>query len=249
MNEQTGKRRNTATTTAAAFNPNSRNVRNGPASFLADALFRRRQQSQQARQCVVVDDELRLQIVTRDNVANRSERRRLHGRTGVEQQFDEPTTDSSFNDGLNLFVGTVREIRKRPTSVRQHFLVRTENELRQSRETGAHQFKIGLGLAAAKIRQSPGGVAEHTDLAILVELVQQRVHCAGLQDKITAGRRISGDVPEGPDSLFADIVVGTHEQSDKNGHGADFHDDFGVLGSAGCDICERPGGFESEIGF
>ena len=70
-------------------------------------------------------------VITRDNVSNSTERGSLHGRRRVQQQFDQSTTDPGFNNRLNLFVGTVRQVRKCPTGIGKDFFVGTKNKLGQ----------------------------------------------------------------------------------------------------------------------
>lgn len=223
-------------------------VANRPARLLANALFRAAQQGEQARQGVVVDDKLRLQVVARDDVADRAERRRLHGRRRVEQQLDQAPADAGLDDDLDLLVGAVREVAQRPARVREDFLVGRKDELRERRQSRRDHGEIGLRLAAAKVGQRPRGVAEHGELGILVQLVEQRVHRPGLQDEVAAGRGIAGDVPQRPHGLLAHVVVGAHEESHEDRDGAHFHDDLGVLRRARRDVGQAPRRLELQRG-
>ena len=82
-----------------------------------------------------------------DDISDGAESRRLDGRGRIQRQFDEATTDSALNDGLNLFVGAVRQVAQGPTGVGQDFLVGAVNERRQSGKGRLDEFKVGLWFA------------------------------------------------------------------------------------------------------
>jgi hypothetical protein len=126
-------------------------VTDRPASFLANTLLWTAEKREQTGERVVVDDELRLQVVARDNVAHGSKRRRLDRWTRIEQQLHQATADTGFNDGLNLLVRTVRQVTQSPTCVREDFFVGTKDKLCECWQGRADQFKVWLGFATAKV--------------------------------------------------------------------------------------------------
>jgi hypothetical protein len=77
-----------------------------------------------------------LNVIARDDVTDGPEGGRLYGSRGVHQQLNEPTRDASFDDGLDLIVGTVREVRDGPAGIDQHLVVEREDELGKDRQGG-----------------------------------------------------------------------------------------------------------------
>lgn len=189
-----------------------------------------------------------LEIVSGDDVSHRAKRRSLHRGRRIEKQFHETTAHSRLDDGLDLLVGPVREVAERPTRVGEDFLVGAEDELGQGGQTGLDHVEIRLGLPAAEVAEGPSGIPQHGQFAPLVKLLEERLHRPGLQDQVATGGGISRDVPEGPDGLLADVVVGREEEANEDGDGSHFHDHLGVLAGAGGDVGERPGRFELQGG-
>ena len=66
---------------------------------------------------------------------------------------------------------------------------------------GPNLLKVGLGLAAAEVGHGPGGVAQHRDLRVLLELLHEGREGAVVEDEVAAGGGVASDVAEGPDSL------------------------------------------------
>mmetsp|Transcript_5742 Transcript_5742/g.11447 ORF Transcript_5742/g.11447 Transcript_5742/m.11447 type:complete len:512 (-) Transcript_5742:106-1641(-) len=220
------------------------NVGNRPACFLANTLLGTGKKGQQARQGIVVDDKLRLQIVTSDNVPHGPQGRRLDGRRGVQQEFDQATADTGFNDGLDFVIGSVTEIGQGPAGIRQDFFVGREDELSQGWEGDAYHFKVGLRFATAKVGKSPRRVPKHGKFAVLLQLMQEWGHGTGLQHQITAGRRVTGNVSQGPDGLFADVVVGARQETDKNRDGTNFNDNLGMFRGSTGNVGQSPSRLE-----
>ncbi|EJK52945.1 hypothetical protein THAOC_27715 [Thalassiosira oceanica] len=225
-----------------------RDVADGPARLLPDALLGARQQGQEAGQGVVVNDELRLEVVTRDDVPDRPERGRLHGRARVEEQLDEATAHARLDDRLDLLVGPVAQVGQGPARVRQDLLVGAEDELAQRLEGLLDQSEVRLGLPAAEVRERPSRVPQHTELGTLVELLQQGREGAGLQDQVAARRAVPGDVAQGPHGLLPHVVVGAQQEPDEDGHGAHLHDHLRVLARSAGDVGEGPRRLELQRG-
>ncbi len=223
-------------------------VGDGPAGLLANALFGVGEEGEEAGEGVVVDDELGLEVGAGDDVADGAEGGGLHGRGGVHEELDEAAADAGLDDGLDLLVGSVGEVGQRPAGVGEDLLVLLVDELGEGRQGGAHAVEVRLGLAAAKVGQGPGGVAQHGHFGLALELHEQRLHGARVEHQVAAGRGVAGDVAQGPHGLLPHVVVGAHEESDEGGHGAVLDDHLGVLGRPGCDVGEGPGGLELQRG-
>ena len=219
-------------------------VGDGPACLLANTLLGGGEEGEEAGEGIVVDDELCLEVITRHDVANGTEGRSLDSRRRVEQELDEAAADASLDDGLDLLVGAVRKIRQGPACVGEDLLVGTEDELCEGGQTGLDHIEVGLGLATAEVGQGPGGIAKHGQFGVLVKLLKEGLHGPGLKDEVTAGRAVTGDVAEGPNGLFPNVVVGRHEKTDEDGDSTDLNDDLGMIGRAGCNVGKGPGGLE-----
>ena len=72
------------------------------------------------------------------------------------------------------------------------------DELSQGGQRGANVFEAGLGLSPAKVRQGPGGIAEHRQLRPFRQLLKEGPHRALLEDEVAADRRVAGDVAQRP---------------------------------------------------
>ena len=157
-------------------------VRDGPAGLLAYALLGTGEEGEEAGEGVVVDDELRLEVVAGDDVPHSPERGRLDGGGGVQQQLNEAAAHPRLDDRLYLLVGAVAQVRKCPAGIGEDLLVGAEDELAQRGEGVPHEVEVRLGLPAAEVAERPGGVAEHAELAPLVELLEEGLHGPCLQD-------------------------------------------------------------------
>lgn len=112
-----------------------------------------------------------------------------------------------------------------------------------------YSVPVGLGgLSTAEVAQSPGGVAEHAELAAVTKEGDQRLEGAALQDKVSALRAVTSNVTEGPDSLLADIGLGALEQLDKDGDGAGVNDDLCLLGRTRGNVGQCPGSLKLDEG-
>jgi hypothetical protein len=69
-----------------------------------------------------------------------------------------------------------------------------------------------------------------------MELLQEGLHGTGLQDKVTAGGAVTGNVAKSPNGLLPNVVIGGHQQPDEDGDCANLNDDLGVVGGAGRDL-------------
>lgn len=80
---------------------------------------------------------------------------------------------------------------------------------------------VGLGgLATTEVAQGPGSVAEHAQLAAIVDEVQEGAQSTGAQNEVTAVRAVTSNVSKGPNGLLADIGLGAAEELDEDGHSA-----------------------------
>jgi len=85
----------------------SSNVADGPASLLADAILSGAQKGEQSGKSTAVDDDLGLDVVSSDDVANGTEGGSLDRGRCVHEQLDKAAGNVSLDDGLDLVVGTV----------------------------------------------------------------------------------------------------------------------------------------------
>jgi hypothetical protein len=83
---------------------------------------------------------------------------------------------------------------------------------------------------------------------VIAEKNQKRSQGPRTEDKVPAGRTISGDVPERPDGLFSDIGLRAAEQLDEDWDRTSLDDDLGLLGRAGGNVGQRPGSLELHQG-
>ena len=109
----------------------------------------------------MVDDELRLQVIAGDNVSNGAQGGSLHGRGGIEEEINETTSDGCFNDGLDLLVGSVREVGECPAGIREYLLVWIFNEFGKGWQGCLDKIKVGLRLASTKVGQGPSSISKH----------------------------------------------------------------------------------------
>lgn len=107
-------------------------VGNGPAGFLANAILGRAQKRQEAWESAAVDDDLGLDIVASNNVTNGSKSGGLNGSGCVQEKLDESAGDTGFDNGLDLVVGAIREIRNSPAGIDQDLVIKRVDELGQN---------------------------------------------------------------------------------------------------------------------
>lgn len=100
------------------------------------------QHGQQAGQGVVADDDLRLEVVARDDVADGAEGGRLDGGRRVHEELDQALAHAGLDDSLDLLVGAVRQVGERPARVRQHLLVGGVDQLRIRRREEREKVSI-----------------------------------------------------------------------------------------------------------
>lgn len=104
-------------------------VGDGPAGLLADSILSGAQKRQQGRERAAVDDDLGLDVVTSHDVTNRTQGGGLDRGGSVHEQLYKTAGDASLNDGLNLVVGAIREVRDGPAGVDEDFVVERVYEL------------------------------------------------------------------------------------------------------------------------
>lgn len=105
------------------------NVGDGPASLLADTVLGGAEQRKKAGQSTAVDDDLGLDIVTGDNVSDGAQRRGLDRGGSVHEQLHESAGDAGLDNGLDLVVGPIRQVRDGPASIDQHLVVERVDQL------------------------------------------------------------------------------------------------------------------------
>ena len=208
----------------------------------------RGEQREERRERSAVDDNLRLVVVAGDDVAHGPQSRDEHRRALAAEKLHQPAADARLDHRLDLVVGAVAEVAQRPARIRQHLLVVGVHQPRERGERVAEELKLGLRLAAAKVGEGPRGVAEHGELGVLVELLQERVKRVLREHEIAALGGVASDVAEGPHRLLADVVGGRSEELDEDGDRSRIDDDAGVLGGSGRDVGERPRSLELELG-
>ena len=93
------------------------------------------EKGEESRKGARSDHDLGLEVVARDDVANRAQSRRLNGCRGVHEEVNKPSTNTRFDHSLDLVVRTIREIRDSPARVYQNFIVKRVNELREHGES------------------------------------------------------------------------------------------------------------------
>ena len=106
--------------------------------LFSDGLLRSGEELEQAGQRPAVDDDLGLDVVSGDDVADRPQRRADHTLLVVHQQLHDPPAHAAVYHSLDLVVGAVREVGERPARVRQHVAVVVEQEAGQHGQGGGH---------------------------------------------------------------------------------------------------------------
>ena len=220
----------------------SSDVGDGPASFLADTILGGAQEGEQSRKRATVDDHLGLDVITSDNVTHGTESGGLDRGRSVHEELHQATGDTGLNNGLNLVVGTIGQVRDSPASVNQDLVIQHVDELGKDWKGGGNSVPVRLGsLATAEVAKSPSSVAEHAQLAAIVDEVKKRAQGTGTENKVTAVRAVTSNVSEGPNGLFTNIGLRAAKQLDEDGDGTSFNDDLGLLGGTGGDVGQGPG--------
>jgi hypothetical protein len=220
----------------------SSDVGDGPASFLADTILGGAQEGEQSRKRAAVDDHLGLDVITSDNVTHGTEGGGLDRGRSVHKELHQATGDTGLNNGLDLVVGTIRQVRDSPASIDQDLVVQHVDKLGKDGKSRGNGVPVRLGsLATAEVAKSPSSVAEHAQLAAIVDEVKKRAQGTGTQNKVTAVRAVTSNVSEGPHGLFTDIGLRAAKQLDEDGNGTSFNDDLGLLGGTGGNVGQSPG--------
>jgi hypothetical protein len=109
----------------------------------------------------------------------------------------------------------------------------------------AYCCPVGLGcLATAEVAERPGSISQHAQFPAVTQEIEERTESSLLENKITASWAITGDVAKRPHSLLTDIWLVAAEEFDKDRDSAGFNDNLSLLGRAGGNVCESPGGLE-----
>mmetsp|Transcript_57278 Transcript_57278/g.161780 ORF Transcript_57278/g.161780 Transcript_57278/m.161780 type:complete len:360 (+) Transcript_57278:719-1798(+) len=191
---------------------------------------------------------LRLVVVASDDVAHGAQGGRLHEGRRVHQELHESAADAGLDHGRDALVRPVGEVGEGPAGVGEHLHVVGVDEVRERAQRRRHPLEGGRRLTTAEIREGPCGVPHHGRLLGLPEHLHDGVQATALQHEVAEVGRVAGDVPEGPDSLLADVVVGRPEEHHEDRQGAVLHDDARLLGRAGGDVREHPRRLELQVG-
>lgn len=227
----------------------SSDVGDGPASFLADTILGGAQEGEQSRERATVDDDLGLDVITSDNVTHGTEGGGLDRGRSVHKELHEATGDTGLDNGLDLVIGTIGQIRDSPASVNQDLVIQHVDELGKDGKGRGDGVPVRLGsLATAEVAESPGSVAEHAQLAAIIDEVKKGAQSTGTKNKVTAVRAVTSNVSKGPHGLFTDIGLRAAKQLDEDGDGTSFDDDLGLLGGAGGNVGQSPGRLKLDQG-
>jgi hypothetical protein len=220
----------------------SGDVGDGPAGLLADAILGGAEERKEGRERATVDNDLGLDIVTGDNITNGTESGSLNGGRGVHEELHQATRNAGLNDSLDLVVGAIGKVRDSPAGVDQDLVIEHVNELGKDGQSGGNSVPVRLGgLATAEVAESPCGVAEHAQLAAIVDEVQEGAKSTGTENEITAVRAVTSNVTKGPDGLLTDIGLGAAKKLNENGDGTGLDNNLGLLGGTGCNVGQGPG--------
>ena len=203
-------------------------------------------QWEQTHKDAAVDGALRLAIVAGDDVAYDAQRGRLYFHSLVPRELDDARTDARVEHGLDLVVRAVAEVRERPASICEHLVVRGRDELHEHGQRGRHNVPGRLRLAAAQIRERPGAVAQHRDLGLGFQLLEQRREHLVREDEVASLGRVARDVAKRPHRLLAHVIVRRHEELHEIGHRAASDHHARVLRRARGKVRERPSRLELE---
>ena len=129
------------------------------------------------------------------------------------QQIHQSPADTTLNDGLDLVVGAVREVRESPTGVDENLVVQGVDELGQDGQGGSDQVPVRLrSLSSAEVGQRPGGISEHRQLVALAEESQEGRESTLVQTVISVLGRVTGNVTESPYAANSDCMLVTAGQ-------------------------------------
>jgi len=167
----------------------------------------------------------------------------------VHEKLNQSARNASLNNGLNLVVGSIGEVRDGPAGIDKDLVIKGVDELGQDRKSGGNSSPVRLGgLATAEVAKCPSSIAEHAKLTAIAEKVKKRLKSTAAEDIVTAVRAITSDVAEGPDGLFPDIRLGASKKLDENRDSASLNDNLCLSGGAGCDVGQSPGSLELDQG-
>lgn len=109
---------------------------------------------------------------------------------------------------------------------------------------------IRLGsLSTAEVAESPGGIAEHAQLAAVAKQVKQWLQSAAAQDVVATVGAVASDVAQSPYGLLADIGLGAGEELDEDRNGIGLDDDLGLSGRARGNVGQGPRSLELNKGM
>mmetsp|Transcript_22564 Transcript_22564/g.74814 ORF Transcript_22564/g.74814 Transcript_22564/m.74814 type:complete len:613 (+) Transcript_22564:694-2532(+) len=217
-----------------------------PARLLADGLARRREQRGDVREHARVERGLRLRVVARDDVAERPERGRHDLVRRVAEQGAQGRRRAVVDDALDARLVAVAQVRQRPARVHERVDVVGPEQADQDGDRRREARDVGLGRAAAQVRQGPRRVAQEARRRGILEVRDERLERARGEHGVAALRRVAGDVAEAPDALLADVAVGRLHELDHRGHDARVDDGLRLVRRR--DVRQRPGRLELELG-
>mmetsp|Transcript_19637 Transcript_19637/g.57016 ORF Transcript_19637/g.57016 Transcript_19637/m.57016 type:complete len:247 (-) Transcript_19637:341-1081(-) len=198
-------------------------------------------------QRTALQDDLRLLVVARDDVAHGPECWCLHQGRAVLQEVDEPLADASMDHRCDALVRAVREVRESPAGISQDLDITRVDELRERGQGRRHPLERRRWLPTAEVRECPAGVAHHGHLLRRAQHRHDWVQAAALQHEIAEVRRVARNVPQCPDGLLSHVVIWRSQQLHKNGQCAVLNDHSCLFGGARGDVCEHPGCLELQV--
>eukprot|EP00760_Papus_ankaliazontas_P009048 PhM_4_TR13959/c1_g1_i5/m.31995 len=164
------------------------------------------------------------------------------------QQTYEAGYGAASDHTLHAVVRAVAQVRHRPARVCHNLVVGVLQQTHERGQAPIHLLDVHKGFAAAKVRHGPNGVAQQRQLRVGVRHdAQQRVKDAEAKDVVAAERGVAGDVAQGPDALLAYVVRGAVQQLDEQRHGVGLDHEQRVVGRAGGDVGEGPGGLHLQV--
>jgi hypothetical protein len=167
----------------------------------------------------------------------------------MHEQLHQSAGDASFNDGLDLIIGSIGKVRDGPASINQDLIVKGVDELGQDRKGGGNSSPVRLGsLATAEVAKSPSSIAEHAQLTAIAEKVKKRLKGATAKDIVTAVRAVTSNVTKSPDSLFPNIGLGASKELNEDGNSASLNNDLGLCGGARGNVGQSPSSLELNQG-
>ena len=163
----------------------------------------------------------------------------------MHQQIHQSAAHTRLNHGLNFFIRTVRQIRYRPARIDENFVIHGVYKLGESWESWGDVLPSWLWvLTTTKVAQRPRRIPQHAHLVVFTKQLQESLHTAMLQDKVTALGRVTGNVTQGPHGLLTYIQHWRKKEVNENRHGAAVDDHLRVLRGTRSNVGKSPSSFK-----